>query len=302
MEKQNQNENQNNMNKPKKIKLSRCYRVFLFFIMINIDCTMDISSGIFSSAAKQIKKQLKLNDAKFGGFGTATSIGRIISSFLFFFLNQKVNRKYFVIILISLHSLFLYCFKLTNNAHILIVLRCLHGLTQTSPSIYIPVWINQFGLKEYKTVQITSIQLSQAIGKLLGHFIIIIIGFENWQYGFIISGTYLLILAFCCLISNENYFSKTLYPKKIAIDEKIRLSYTIFEEQEIIKNNKERNYFLDLMSLLKNPLYVLSLICRSIIRGLITCLHYWFSDFLRNLVKGEEPLTITRQSFWWNYS
>ena len=293
MEKQNQNENQNNMNKPKKIKLSRCYRVFLFFIMINIDCTMDISSGIFSSAAKQIKKQLKLNDAKFGGFGTATSIGRIISSFLFFFLNQKVNRKYFVIILISLHSLFLYCFKLTNNAHILIVLRCLHGLTQTSPSIYIPVWINQFGLKEYKTVQITSIQLSQAIGKLLGHFIIIIIGFENWQYGFIISGTYLLILAFCCLISNENYFSKTIYPKKIAIDEKIRLSCTIFEEQEIIKNNKERNYFLDLMSLLKNPLYVLSLICRSIIRGLITCLHYWFSDFLRNLLKDEKPLTIT---------
>ena len=77
-------ENKNKIKKPKKIQLSRCYRIFLFFIMINIDCTMDISSGIFSSSAKEIKKQLKLNDAKLGGFGTATSLERIINSFLFF--------------------------------------------------------------------------------------------------------------------------------------------------------------------------------------------------------------------------
>ena len=287
------NENEEKIIRPKKIKLSRCYRVFLFFIMINIDCTIDISSGILSSSAKEIKKQLKLNDAKFGSFGTAISLGRIISSFLFFFLNKKVNRKYFIIILVGLLSLFLFSFKFTNNFNILIVLRCLQGLTQTSPSIYVPIWINQFGLKEYKTIQITSIQLFQAIGKLLGHFIVIIIGFENWQNGFIISGIYLLILAFCCLISNENYFSKTLYPKRIETsedNENIRLSDTIFEEHEI---NKETNYFLDLSKLLQNPLYIISLICRSIIRGLITCLHYWFSDFLRNILKGEKPLTIT---------
>ena len=70
-------ENKNKINKPKKIPLSRCYRIFLFFIMINIDCTMDISSEIFSSSAKEIKRKLKLNDAKFGGFGTATSLGEL---------------------------------------------------------------------------------------------------------------------------------------------------------------------------------------------------------------------------------
>ena len=287
-----QKDEQNNNFNPKQIRLSRCYRLFLFFIMINLDMTMDISSGIFSSATKEIKKQLKINDAKFGGFGTAYSIGKIISSFLFFFINQKINRKYFLVILVSLHSVFLFCFKFSNNFQILIVLRSLHGLTQTSPSIYIPVWINQFGLKEYKTVQITSIQLFQAIGKLLGHFIIIIIGFENWNNGFIINGTYLLILGFCCLISNENYFSKTLYPKNQEKNKNIRLSTTIFEEHEVNKNKKQ-NYCLGLALLLQNPLYILSLISRSIIRGLITCLHYWFADFLRNLLKGEKPLKIS---------
>ena len=103
----------------KKIKLSRCYRLFLFFIMMNMDLTMDISSGIFSSSAKNIKSQLKLTDAKFGGFGTATSIGRIISSFLFFFINEKVNHKHFLTILIGFHSFFLFSFKFTSNAQIL---------------------------------------------------------------------------------------------------------------------------------------------------------------------------------------
>ena len=109
------NEKNNNNNKdnkkPKKIELSRCYRLFLFFIMMNMDLTMDISSGIFSSAAKNIKSQLKLTDAKFGGFGTATSVGRIISSFLFFFIHDKVNHKYFLTILIGFHFFFLFYFS-----------------------------------------------------------------------------------------------------------------------------------------------------------------------------------------------
>lgn len=290
-----------NSPKPKRIKLSRCYRLFLFFIMMNMDLAMDISSGIFSSSAKSIKSQLKLTDAKFGGFGTATSIGRIISSFLFFFINEKVNHKYFLTILIGFHSFFLFCFKFTNNSQILLLIRTFQGLTQTSPSIYFPVWINQFGIKEYKTIQISSIQLFQAIGKLVGHFIVFLVGFENWQNGFIINGSYLLILNFCCIISNEKYFRRTLYAQKNINDSNNNEDNlndnndsicTVFEEHEEKEINIDRNYFTNLYLLFHNPLYIIALICRSIIRGLITCLHYWFSDFLRNVI-NIEPYTVT---------
>ena len=284
---------------PKNIKLSRCYRFFLFFIMMNMDLTMDISSGIFSSSAKNIKSQLKLTDAKFGGFGTATSIGRIISSFLFFFINEKVNHKYFLTIIIGFHSFFLFCFKFTNNVQILLLIRTFQGLTQTSPSIYFPVWINQFGIHEYKTIQISSIQLFQALGKLAGHFIVFLVGFDNWQNGFLISGSYLVILNFCCIISSEKYFRRTLYAKKKDLNENIGDNIdannsicTVFEEHEDKETNVDRNYFTNLYLLFHNPLYIISLICRSIIRGLITCLHYWLSDFMRNVVQCE-PFTIT---------
>ena len=288
----------NKTKKPKKYQLSRCYRLFLFFIMMNMDLTMDITSGIFSSAAKNIKFQLKLTDAKFGGFGTAASLGRIISSFLFFFINEKVNHKYLLTTLIGFHSFFLFCFKFTNNPQILLLIRTFQGLTQTSPNIYFPVWINQFGIKEYKTIQISSIQLFQALGKLLGHFIVFLVGFDNWQNGFLVSGSYLVLLNFCCIISNEKYFKRNLFAQKQDLNEndknnkeKISLC-TVFEENENIEEDTDKNYITNLYLLFHNPLYIISLICRSIIRGLITCLHYWFPDFLRNVVKCE-PYTVT---------
>ena len=42
--------------KPRKIRLSRYYRLFLFFIMASIEAVMNIANGLLSSATKEIKK------------------------------------------------------------------------------------------------------------------------------------------------------------------------------------------------------------------------------------------------------
>ena len=200
---------------PKRMKLSRCYRYFLFFIMIIIDSSMDISNGIFSSASKEIKNKLKINNTKFGTFSTATSIGKIVSSFLFILINQKISRKWLICTCIFLNAMFLFCFKITENVRILIVIYGLLGVTKTVPGIYIPVWINQFGHSEHKTVEITSVLLFQSIGKIIGHLINLMFGRKNWQNGFLIAGIILIILSFCCAISNEEYFSRNLFPKEM---------------------------------------------------------------------------------------
>ena len=263
----------------KRIKLPRYQRLILFFIMVGIESTMNISSGIFSSATKEIKRQLNLSDTKFGSFGTANSIGRVISSILFGIINQKISRKYTTITFVSLHALFLFCFKLTMNAHILITIRGLLGLSQTTPSVYVPVWVNQFGLSDYKTIQITSIQLFQTIGKLSGQLINLKIGLENWKEGFVLEGIILLILGFFCLLYSEDYFSRSLY--RIKQENEKRISCTIYEEEKKIEENNDKNnkgnYFSDLYILLSDKLYVLCLISRCILHGLNTCLHFWLS-------------------------
>ena len=279
--------------KRRKVRLPRCHRLFLFFIMVGIESIMNVSSGIFSSATKEIKRQLNLGDTKFGSFGTANSIGRVISSILFGIINKKVSRKWTTIIFVIFHSIFLFFFKLTMNGHILIFFRGLLGLTQTTPSVYVPVWINQFGLHNYKTIQITSLQLFQTIGKLLGQLINLIIGFENWKEGFVLEGIILLILAFCCLLFSEDYFSRTLNP--VIVENEKRISCTVYEEgnnKETKNDIKKGNYFSDLSHLLSDKLYVLCLISRCILHGLNTCLHFWLSDFLRTVI-NEDPVKVT---------
>ena len=284
-------------NTQRKEKLSRCYRLFLFFIMVSIEGIMNVSSGLLSSATKEIKKSLKMNDAKFGSFGTANSLGRIISSTLFGMLNQKMSRKWSTTLGVGFHALFLFCFQITNNANILIFVRGLHGFTQMPPSIYVPVWISQFAIRKYRTVQITSVQLFQTTGKCIGYFLNMLFGLENWKIGFFVEGMYLVFCTICCLFTSENYFSRTLYRPKINEENEKNdlISCTEYEEEEVKNDQKEKkgNFFSDLKILSCHSLYMISMLCRVILHGLNTCLHFWLSDFIRNVIKEQNQFRIT---------
>ena len=99
----------------RRVKLSRCYRLFLFYIVISVEGAMNISAGLMSSATKEIKQSLNMNDAKFGMFGTLNGIGRVIGSTLFGMYNLTVSRKWIQTICVGFHAIFLLFFKLTNN-------------------------------------------------------------------------------------------------------------------------------------------------------------------------------------------
>ena len=281
----------------RKVRLSRYYRLFLFFIMASIEGVMNIANGLLSSATKEVKKSLNMNYAKFGSFGTANSLGRIMSSTLFGMLNQKISRKWSTTLGIGFHAIFILCFHITNNANILIFVRGLHGFTQMPPSIYVPVWIDQYAIRSYRTVQLTTVQLSQTIGKCIGYLLNMYFGLEHWKKGFLVEAGYLIFCTICCLITSEDYFSMTLYRPKLSDEEEknLRISCTIYEEQEKRekKEEKKRNFFDDLKILSGHSLYVLSVTCRCILHGINTCLHFWLADFLRTVIHEQDQLKIT---------
>ncbi len=283
-----------NSKEPRKVRLSRHYRLFMFFIMISIEGVMNIANGLLSSATKEVKKSLKMNDAKFGSFGTANSFGRILSSTLFGMLNQKISRKWTTTLGIGFHTIFLLCFHITDNANILIFVRGLHGFTQMPPSIYVPVWIAQYSLRSFRTVQLTAVQLSQTIGKCIGYLLNMYFGLEHWKKGFLVEASYLLFCTISCLVTSEDYFSMTLYRPKLSDEEEknLRISCTIYEEQQEVKKEKG-NFFADLKVLSCHSLYILSVICRCILHGLNTCLHFWLADFMRNVIHEQNQLKIT---------
>ena len=295
----------------RKVQLSRCYRLFLFFIMVSVEGAMNISSGLLSSATKEIKKSLKMNDAKFGMFGTANGLGRVIGSTLFGIYNLQFSRKWIQTLNVGFHALFLLFFKLTNNGNILICMRGLTGLTQMPPSIYCCVWIDQYGISAFKTVQITTVQLFQTSGKCIGYYLNMFFGLDNWKQGFLVEVIYLFFCTFCCLISSEDYFSRTLYPQdkenlisrkhsKISnnsnYQKKIsnRISCSIYIDKEIShKEEKPNTFFSDLLVLAFHSLYLISMLSRCILHGLNTCLHFWLGDFIRNVIQEDNQLKVT---------
>ena len=288
----------------KKRKLSRCYRLFLFFIVISVEGAMNISSGLLSSATKEIKKSLNMNDAKFGMFGTANGIGRVIGSMLFGMYNLKCSRKWIQTASVGFHALFLLIFNLTNNGNILICMRGLTGLTQMPPSIYCCVWIDQYGISAFKTIQITAVQLFQTSGKCTGYFLNMFFGLDNWKKGFALEAVYLFFCSFCCLISSEDYFSRILFPKHLKENNKNnnnkennenRISSTIFEVNDSFYRNKDKKetFFDDLLILCCHSLYLISMLSRCILHGLNTCLHFWLGDFIRNVIKEDNQLKVT---------
>ena len=306
----------NEEKKPRKIQLSRCYRLFLFFIMVSVEGAMNISSGLLSSATKEIKKSLQMNDAKFGMFGTANGLGRVIGSTFFGMYNLKLSRKWIQTANVGFHALFLLFFKITNNGNILICMRGLTGLTQMPPSIYCCVWIDQFGLSAFKTVQITTVQLFQTTGKCIGYYLNMFFGLDNWKEGFVLESIYLFFCSFCCLISSEDYFSRTLFPKYVIDKENLlhhkenndietkndiknnlenRISCTIYMDKEInhYKENKKNSFFDDLLILSCHSLYMISMLSRCILHGLNTCLHFWLGDFIRNVIQEDNQLKVT---------
>ena len=278
----------NKKNSLREVKLSRYYRLFLFYIVISVEGAMNISSGLMSSATKEIKQSLNMNDAKFGMFGTLNGIGRVIGSTLFGMYNLTISRKWIQAFCVGFHAIFLLFFKLTNNGNILIFMRGLTGFTQMPPSIYCCVWIDQYGIQAFKTLQITAVQLFQTTGKCIGFFLNMYFGLDNWKAGFLIESIYLFFCAFCILISSEDYFSVVL----TAQEHKRDTDCTTYKEHKLHHQKKE-TFFSDLKVLLCDHLYILCMICRCILHGLNTCLHFWLADFIRNVIQEKSQLKIT---------
>ncbi|MCQ2818941.1 MAG: MFS transporter [archaeon] len=127
------------------------------------------SSGILSASSKGIKKQMNLTDASFGQFGYWNSNGRLLGSFAFLLFLYRLSRKYLLGIGLLIKGFFLIMFKFTDKFELLLFFRFMTGITHMIPSIYIPTWLDQFGLSTQRPNLITIYNAFSTIGKVTGY-------------------------------------------------------------------------------------------------------------------------------------
>jgi len=70
---------------------------------------------------------------------------------------------------------------------LMLFMRCCTGVFQAFISIYSPIWVDQFGPRNRKTVMMSLIQAASPLGIVLGYGLTAVIQeYIDWTYSFII--------------------------------------------------------------------------------------------------------------------
>ena len=144
----------------------RRFYVFLLLALTNILLNMD--HGTIPAASNEIMEELKVEEAILGTFGSLVYLGNLIGAFLLIKLIDSTNRKKLSIISTLLNAAFVYSFIRVKNIYYLFFCRVIIGIMQSYICIYFPVWIDQFGMRKWKTIMMSIFNITSPLGVVLG--------------------------------------------------------------------------------------------------------------------------------------
>ena len=237
-----------------------------------------------------------MSNAEYGIFISISFTGRIIGLIIFMFLLNFKHRKYTLIISIFLNGSSYILYQISNNIFILIFAKMLSAGTKVCGDIYRSIWIEQFGLSNYKSIFFSLIQVVGSYGQIIGFNLGSLIFKKRWKIGLlsILILMYIIFIGFLivpgkfffrsyifCEEKNERKEDNDVLPSFL-IDTTIEKSnkntkerkITFFVNEKNNKKNKEnKNTMLnrikkalkDCLNMLKNPIYLLIKLKRSII-------------------------------------
>lgn len=237
---------ENTPNDGSKIKLSRKIRWFIFYILTGISICSNIDGGVIPAATTELEKQFFGTEGKnslyIGYFGSVDYLGRIIGSLIFVGMINKVNRRIILIITLFFKAFTLFIPIFSKQDYIVnLIARGISGFSQVYYTIYLPVWSDQYGPKDWKTLMITFIQLGVPAGIAIGYTICTLIG-KNWVTSFCIEGIILGVLGVLLIFMPQLYFSNNLMLVEGSSDELREMSTdneNKVETSETIQNNQQ---------------------------------------------------------------
>ena len=240
----NNNEEMNNIQKENKFILYKSIRILVYCLLLLSIILNNISSGLFPSSSIEIKTDLQITDFQFGQLFLYSSLGKIIASLIFYKLKKLTNRKILLIFISLINSIIVFIFYFTKIFWLFSILKLILGINEMLIQIFVPIWIQQFGINKYKLTLTSIIQLSNPLGKCLAFWAnyylpwILILKIQGIIFGVIVF-CFLLIpnkyTAKNILILIENETGEEMYDKRT---EKNIAVYTLTEDNED-ESNKE---------------------------------------------------------------
>ena len=217
-----------------KIYLSRYIRMILFFLLLFFSVIIDIDAGIIVSCYKSFIIDLNMTDLQYGSLNSITTIGKIIALLIFMIVINKNHRKFILVFTSFLHGISFYGYYINDNYYYISTLKFFTSFCKVFVLIYIPVWIEQFGIKKYKTLLLTIVYMVTSYGRIVGAWIGTVIFDNEWKKAFFCCGIIFLTLSFGLFIIPQKYYST----KYMIVEHQKKYSGNIIEKLVPTKNNE----------------------------------------------------------------
>ena len=119
--------------------------------------------------------------------------------------------------------------------------RVVLGFSSVYFGIYVPVWTDQFGMRNMKSIMFTFINISFTIGGLFGSILSTYL--SSWKICFYIETTVILVITSVTLLFSEKYFSNKLYSKQESKRESVFMEIQTNSDKDNNGVDKSNNNF-----------------------------------------------------------
>ena len=274
--------------------------VYIIFIISNIFITLD--HGSIPASTWCLYKLFNSNQ-EIGLFGSLVFVGNLLGSLLYFYLINIIHRKKLLLYSMISLSICLITFILTTNTFFLLSNRIILGIFQSYVIFYLPLWCNQYGITNKRSIMISFGQLTVPIGVFIGYLIasicISINEVDGWKYAFIIQSIAIFLMMIPFYYAPDSVFES----KYESFKDDINTETTFFKESNSLLQDPDAsmNEILNITYLPKNKLieilkeimtykiYMLSIFALSCLYFCVTGLQYWGSDYMNRVLGVHSP-------------
>ena len=141
------------------------------------------------------------------------------------------KRLFTLILTIFLHGSSYGLYQISNNSYLLIFAKMFAAGNKVCATIYRPVWIEQFGLSNYKSIFFALVQIMSSYGQIIGFNLGSFLFQENWKLALL--SILIIMYIIGIYLYNTNLFINTYNMIKVMYFPVLLI--TLYELREHIK-------------------------------------------------------------------
>ena len=174
-----------------------------------------------------------MSDFQFGSLNSITTIGKIISLLFYMLIINKNHRNFIIVTTSFVHGWAFFGYFINDNYYYIAILKFLTSFCKVFITVYMPVWIDQFGIKKYKTLLLTIVFMVTSYGRIVGAWIGTVLFNNEWKKAFVCCGMIFFALSFGLFIVPQKYYST----KYMFVEQQKKLTGDVVEKLVPTKDN-----------------------------------------------------------------